>query len=133
MIRQKETQTGLGHRLNIKLFCLTNSLRQRDVISDTLDSNWLIELLMTIRLGTHLSPTISTDTTTLHVCKQQQIASGKKKVFCDTLISNRLMAVPMTIRLGTHVSLTITSDATTFQPSKQLQITSGNELLLVIL
>ena len=35
----------------------TNSLRQRVVISDTLDSNWLIVLLMTIRLGTHLSPT----------------------------------------------------------------------------
>ena len=34
--------------------------------------------VMTIRLGTHLSPTISSDAATLHVCKQQQIASGNK-------------------------------------------------------
>ena len=59
----------------------TNSLRQRVVISDTVDSNWLIVLLMTIRLGTHLSPTISSDAATLHVCKQQQIASGNKLFF----------------------------------------------------
>ena len=48
------------------------------VISDTLDFNWLIVLLMTIRLGTHLSSIISSDAATLHVCKQQQIASGNK-------------------------------------------------------
>ena len=58
-----------------------NNLRQRVVISDNLDSNWLIVLLMTIRLGTHLSPTISFDAATLHVCKQQQIASGNKLFF----------------------------------------------------
>ena len=56
----------------------TNSLRQRVVISNTLDSNWLIVLLMAIRLGTHLSPAICSDAATLHVCKQQQIASGNK-------------------------------------------------------
>ena len=33
---------------------------------------------MTIRIGTHLSPTIFSDAVTLHVCKQQQIASGNK-------------------------------------------------------
>ena len=43
---------------------------------------------MTIRLGTHLSPTISSDAATLHVCKQQQIASGNKLFFSDTLVSN---------------------------------------------
>ena len=41
----------------------------------TLDSRLDI-LLMTIRLGTHLSPTIYSDAATLDVCKQQQIASG---------------------------------------------------------
>ena len=56
---------------------ITNSLRQRVVISHTLDSNLLIVLLMTT-LGTHLSPTISSDAATLHVCKHQQIASGNK-------------------------------------------------------
>ena len=81
----------------------------------------------------HVFPTITFDSKTLHVYKQQQIASGNKLFFSDTLVSNWLMAVPMTIRLGTHVSLTITSDATTFQPCKQQQIASGNELLLVIL
>ena len=87
---------------------------------------------MTIRLGTHLSPTISSDAATLHVCKQQQ-SLRQQIIFRDTLVSNWLMAVPMTIRLGTHVSLTITSHNATFQPSKQQQITSGNELLLVLL
>ena len=38
----------------------------------------MIVLLMTIRLGTHLSPTISSDAATLHFCKQQQIASSNK-------------------------------------------------------
>ena len=57
---------------------------------------------MTTRLSVHVFPTINFDAKTLHVCKQQQIASGKKNVFSDTLISNWLMAVPMTIRLGTH-------------------------------
>ena len=33
---------------------------------------------MTIRLGTHLSPTLFSDAATLHVCEQQQIASGNK-------------------------------------------------------
>ena len=56
----------------------TNSLRQRIVISDTLDSNLLIVVLVTIRLCTHVSLTITSDATTLHVCKQQQIASGNK-------------------------------------------------------
>ena len=88
---------------------------------------------MIISLGTHLSPTFSSDAATLHVCKQQQIASGKKLFFSDTLVSNWLIAMPMTIRLGTHVSLTISSDATTFQPCKQQQLASGNDLLLVIL
>ena len=60
------------------LLTTTNSLRERSVVSDTLHSNWLIVLLMTIRLGTHLSPSICSDATTLHVCKQQQIASGNK-------------------------------------------------------
>ena len=83
---------------------------------------------MTTRLSVHVHvfPTITFDSKTLHVCKQQQ-------KFSDTLVSDWLMAVPMTIRLGTHVSLTITSDATPFQPCKQQQIASGNKLLFVIL
>ena len=56
----------------------TNSLRQQVVISDILGSNWLIVLLITIQLGTHHSPSISSDAATLHVCKQQEIASGNK-------------------------------------------------------
>ena len=39
----------------------TNSLRQRVVISGTLDSNLLIVLLITIRLCTNLSPTFFSD------------------------------------------------------------------------
>ena len=33
---------------------------------------------MTTRLGIHMSPTITSDAKMLQVCKQQQIASGKK-------------------------------------------------------
>ena len=75
---------------------------------------------MTIRLGTHLSPTISSDAATLHVCKQQQIASGNKYYY-NLLVSNWLIVVLMTIRLGihvSHVSPTITSDAITFKACK---------------
>ena len=45
-------------------------------------SNWLMAVPMTIRLvlGTHVSPTITSDLATLHVCKQQ-IASGNKLLF----------------------------------------------------
>ena len=45
-------------------------------------SNWLMAVPMTIRLvlGTHVSPTITSDSATLHVCKQQ-IASGNKLLF----------------------------------------------------
>ena len=80
----------------------------------------LIVLLMTIRLGTHLSPTISSDAATLHVFKQQQIASGNKYYY-NLLVSNRLIVMLMTTRLGihvSHVSLTITSDAITFKACK---------------
>ena len=90
---------------------------QQVVISDTLDSNLLIVLLMTIRLGTHLSPTISSDAATLHVCKRQQIASGNKYYY-NLLVSNWLIVVLMKIRLGIHVSPTITSDAITFKACK---------------
>ena len=55
---------------------------------------------MTTRLSVHVFPTITFDSKTLHVCKQQQIATGNKLFFNDTLVSNRLMAVQMTIRLG---------------------------------
>ena len=41
-------------------------------------SNFLIVLLITIRFGTYLSPTISSETAALHVCKQKQIASDNK-------------------------------------------------------
>ena len=37
--------------------------------------NWLMALPMTIRLATHVSLTITSDTATLYVCKQQ-ITSG---------------------------------------------------------
>ena len=70
---------------------------------------------MTIRLGTQLSPTISSDTATLHVCKQQQIASGNK-YYKNILVSNWLIVVLMTIRLAIHI---ITSDATTFKACKK--------------
>ena len=99
---------------DVPTFQPNKSLRQQVVISDTLDSNLLIVLLMRIRLGTHLSPTIYSDAATLHVCKQQQIASGNKYYY-NILVSNWLIAVLMIIRLGIHVSPTITSDATTFK------------------
>ena len=86
---------------------------------------------MTTRLGIHVSPTITSDATTLHVCKQQQIVSGNKLFFSDTLDSNWLIVVSMTIRLCTHVPSIITSDPATLHVCKQ-QITSDNKLLLVI-
>ena len=55
---------------------INNKLPQ--ATNDTLDSNLLIVLLIIIRLGAYLSPTISSDAATLHICKQQQIASGNK-------------------------------------------------------
>ena len=58
--------------------CKQQQIASSNEFSDTLDSNWLIVLLMTIKLGTHLSPTISSDAATLHVCKQQQITSSNK-------------------------------------------------------
>ena len=44
--------------------------------NDTLVSNWLMAVPMTIRLGTCVSLTITSDAT-FQPCKQQQIASGK--------------------------------------------------------
>ena len=35
-------------------------------------------VLMPIRIDIHLSPSITSDATILHLCKQQQIASGNK-------------------------------------------------------
>ena len=61
---------------------------------------------MTIRLGTDLSPTIFSDAATLHVCKQQQIASGNK-YYENILVSNWLIVVLMTIRLSIYVLHTI--------------------------
>ena len=58
----------------------------------------------------YVLPAITFDATTLHVCKQQETASGDYLLFCDTLISNWLIVVLMTIRFDTHVSPTITSD-----------------------
>ena len=60
-------------------FVTTNSLRQQ-IVSDTLVFNWLMAVPMIIRLGIHVSPTITSDPehATLHVCKQQQVASGDK-------------------------------------------------------
>ena len=59
---------------------------------------------MTMTFSVHVFPTITSDAKTLHVCKQQQIASGNKLfLVIYTLVSNWLMAVPMTIRLGTHI------------------------------
>ena len=93
--------------------------------SDTLVSNWLMAVPMTIRLGTHVSPTITSDPVTLHVCKQQ-IVSGNK------LLLVILIVVLITIRLGTHMPrpLTINSDATTFHPCNQQQIASGNKIVI---
>ena len=35
-------------------------------------------VLMTIRIDLHVSPTLTSDATILHLCKEQQIALGKK-------------------------------------------------------
>ena len=48
------------------------------VFSDTLVSNWLMAVQMTIILGTHVSLTITSDASTFQPCKQQQIASDNK-------------------------------------------------------
>ena len=39
---------------------------------DILVSNWLIVVLMTIRLGIHVSPTITSDATTFKACKNNK-------------------------------------------------------------
>ena len=44
---------------------------------DTLIPNWLIIVLMAIRLGTNVSHNTNSEATTFHHCKQQ-IASGNK-------------------------------------------------------
>ena len=80
---------------------------------------------MTIRLGTHVSLTITSDATTFQPCKQQQIASGNELLLA--LDSNLLIVLLMTIRLGTHLSPTISSDAATLHVCKQQKIASGNK------
>ena len=53
-------------------------VRQQIVFSDTLVYNWLMAVAMTIKLGTRVTLTITSDATTFKPCKQQQIASGNK-------------------------------------------------------
>ena len=64
--------------LILKHYMFVNNIRQQIVFSDTLVSNWLMAVPMTIRLGTHVSRTITSDATTFQPCKQQQIASGNE-------------------------------------------------------
>ena len=49
-----------------------------NVVSNTLVSNWLVVVPMTLKTDTHASLTINADATILHLCKQQQITSGNK-------------------------------------------------------
>ena len=88
---------------------------------------------MTIRLGTHMSPTITNYAATFQPCKKKKNSLRQRVVISDTLDTNWLIVLLMTIRLGTHLSPTISSDAATLHVCKQQQIASGNELLLVIL
>ena len=74
---------------------------------------------MTIRLGTHVSLTITSDATTFQPCKQQQIASGNELLLV-ILDSNWLIVLLMTIRLGTHLLPTISSDAATFREAHNM-------------
>ena len=83
---------------------------------------------MTIRLGTHVSLTVTS--TTCQPCKQQEMA---RVVISDTLDSNLFIVLLMKIRLGTHLSPTISSDAATLHVFKQQHIASGNKLFLVML
>ena len=70
-----------------------------------------------IRLGTHVSLTITSDATTLQPCKQQQIASGNELLLVIyTLDSNWLIVLLMTIR---HLSPTISLDAATLHVCKK--------------
>ena len=62
---------------------------------------------MTIRLGTHVSPTVTSDTTTFQPCTQQQVTSGNELLLVIySLDSICLTVLLMTIRLGTHFSPT---------------------------
>ena len=102
---------------------LARTSLQQIAIRDILVSNWLIVVLMTIRLGIiiyiHVSATITSDPATLLVCKQQ-IASDNILLYnYDTLIPILLIIVLMTIRLGTNVSHNTNSEATTFHHCKQ--------------
>ena len=83
---------------------------------------------MTIRIGTHVSLTITSDATICKPCKQQQIASGNELLL--VIDSNLLIVQLITIRLGTHLSPSISSDAATLHVCKQQQIASGNKILL---
>ena len=88
---------------------------------------------MTIRLGTHVALTITSDATTFQSCKQQQIASGNELLLVELYDSNWLIVMLMTIRLGTHLSPTISLDAATLHVCKQQKVASGNKLFLVVL
>ena len=68
----------LAQNIDTNYSCMRNTPRVCTSVlslfySDTLDSNWFIVVLVTIRFDTHVLPTISSDATTLHVCKQQAI------------------------------------------------------------
>ena len=79
---------------------------------------------MTIRLGTHVSLTITSDATTFQPCKQQQIVSGNELLLVLIVDDNKTW----------YPSLpTISSDAATLHVCKQQQIASGNKYYLNIL
>ena len=93
---------------------------------------------ITLDIHVHESSTITSDATTLHVCKQQQIASGNKLLFSDTFVSNWLIVVLMSSGVDDKIYLIHLHSPlplmlyTRLHVCKQQQIASGNRLLLVI-
>ena len=69
---------------------------------------------MTVRLGTHVSATVTCEATN-YLFITATIVSGNELILVTLLDSNWLVVVWITIILGRHVSLTASSDPATIQ------------------
>ena len=87
---------------------------------------WLVIIPMTMKLCHRGMPTKTFNIHDLHVCKQQQIASGNKT--CKLMfmaIYNLVVLAFLTMRLGTLVHNTTLMSKPHLQVCKQQQIASG--------
>ena len=83
---------------------------------------WLVIIPMTMKLCLRGMPTKTFNIHDLHVCKQQQIASGNKTNY---YAYNLVVLVFLTMRLGTMIHNTTPMSKPHLQVCKQQQIASG--------